>query len=236
MDRLIRALVGGAGLAAILGLLHGEAQGAPPGTAPPQIVARLLQSPPITPNLFGTTALRISAKRFWSEWERARRDASASPELRQLIAPARALSRRQQIAFVQSAVDHRIKWRSDATEWGRHDYWASAAETLRHGYGDMEDRAIVKMQALRALGVPTNDLYLTLGRDRVSGPQTVLIVRDGRTYYVLDDTGGTPYTPERRPEFQPVLTFGYGASWVHSGPMAKTRIAGGGSSARSTAF
>jgi hypothetical protein len=43
----------------------------------------------------------------------------------------------------------------------------------------------------------------------------VLVVRDGLHYYILDDTGGTPYRPEQRKEFQPVLTFGYGASWVH---------------------
>ena len=88
----------------------------------------------------------------------------------------------------------------------------------------MEDRAILKMQALRSLGFASSDLYLTLGRDSVGGPQTVLIVRAGGHYYVLDDTGAPPYAPEHRPEFQPVLTFGYGASWVHM-PMHRTAVA-----------
>ena len=56
----------------------------------------------------------------------------------------------------------------------------------------MEDRAILKMQALRALGVPQRDLYLTMGRDKVGGPITVLIVRSGTRLYVLDDLGGAP--------------------------------------------
>jgi len=116
------------------------------------------------------------------------------------------------------AAFQRIHWRSDATEWGYHDYWASAAETLQHGYGDEEDRAIVKMQALRALGFPTRDLYLTMGRDKVDGPITVLIVRLGERYYVLDDTGGAPFTTDRRPEFSPMLTFGYGGFWIHGYP------------------
>ena len=107
---------------------------------------------------------------------------------------------------------------SDATEWGQHDYWASAAETLEHGAGDMEDRAIVKMQALRALGFSTRDLYLTMGRDKVGGPITVLIVRLGGRYYVLDDDGGPPFTTDKRPEFKPLMTFGYGGSWVHGYP------------------
>jgi predicted transglutaminase-like cysteine proteinase len=195
-----------------------------------------LQAPPVTPKFFGTTAIKISAKRFWSDWERARRDASSLPEMRRLIAPAIRLPRARQIAYVQSAVSRMIQWRSDTTQWGRHDYWASAAETLKRGLGDMEDRAIVKMQALRALGVPTSDLYFTLGRDTVGGPQTVLIVRDGPAYYVLDDTGGPPYRPAHRPEFHPVLTFGYGAAWVHGKAPATAKVAGKRSTGAARAF
>jgi predicted transglutaminase-like cysteine proteinase len=79
----------------------------------------------------------------------------------------------------------------------------------------MEDRAIVKMQALRTLGVPSRDLYLTLGRDRVGGPITVLIVRVGQRFWVLDDTGGAPFTTDRRPDFEPMITLGHGGSWIH---------------------
>lgn len=137
------------------------------------------------------------------------------PEMQRLIAAAVGVPRLQQIGYVQSAVSRRIGWRSDTTQYGRHDYWASAEETLRNGRGDMEDRAILKMQALRALGFSIRDLYLTLGRDTVGGPQALLIARIGNTFYILDDTGGPPYTPGERPEFQPAFTFGWGASWVH---------------------
>lgn len=178
----------------------------------------LLQQTPIAPLLAGTKAIQISAPRFWDNWERARRDASASPRMRSLIAPAGGLARLKQAAFVQKAVSQTIQWRSDATQWNRHDYWASADETLRRGYGDMEDRAIVKLQALRTLGVPTRDLYFTLARDTVGGPEAVVILRDGGDLYILDDTGGPPYTPHQRPEFHPILTFGFGASWVHADP------------------
>jgi predicted transglutaminase-like cysteine proteinase len=143
------------------------------------------------------------------------------------VAPARGLSREQQIAYVQAAVTRDIRWMSDATEWGLQDYWASAAETLQHGAGDMEDRAIVKMQALRTLGVPTRDLYLTLGRDKVGGPITVLLVRVERRFYVLDDLGGAPIPAERRQGFEPMVTLGSNNAWVHGHRYAKAPWAGG---------
>jgi len=215
MKREFAGAVGAFGLAWSIFLPNREARAQSAVKAAPAALAIATQKPAVTPALAGSIAVPISAKRFWHNWERARRDASALPQMRRLIAPALTMSRAGQIAYVQSAVTRAIKWRSDVTQWGRHDYWASAAETLGTGYGDMDDRAIVKMQALRALGTPTTDLYLTLARDAVAGPETVLIVRNGGGYYVLDDTGAAPYRPEQRKEFQPVLTFGYGASWVH---------------------
>ena len=215
---LVRALLGVAGLAGCLALLSEAARAADSAdlVQPPIIISRTVQ--PLAPALFGTVTLPIRPTRYLDDWERARRDASNVPQMQSLIAPARGLSRGQQVSYIQAAVNRLIRWRSDATEWGRHDYWASAQETLQHGVGDMEDRAIVKMQALRSLGWSTSDLFLTMGNDMVGGPITVLIVRlDGR-FYVLDDTGGAPYTTDRRPEFTPSLTFGYGGSWIHGYP------------------
>ena len=170
---------------------------------------------PVAPNVFGTIALPATISRYSDGWFRSRVDASRHPAMLRLIAPATGLSRDQQVAYIQSAVTQRIRWMSDATEWGAHDYWASAAQTLEHGAGDMEDRAIVKLQALKALGVPSRDLYLTMGRDKVGGQITVLVVRLGQRFLVLDDTGGAPFSAEHRPEFQPMLTLGANRSWIH---------------------
>jgi predicted transglutaminase-like cysteine proteinase len=168
------------------------------------------------PDMLGTRTVAIRAERFSDCLKRARADASASPKLQRLIAPARWLPPLQKIAFVQSAVTQTIHWVSDTTEWGQHDYWASASQTLARSAGDSEDRAIVKLQALRALGFGNSDLFLTLARDRVGGPITVLTVRSGGRYYILDDTGGRPYlAEERRFEFQPVMSFGMYGAWVH---------------------
>lgn len=173
------------------------------------------------PDLLGTVAVPIRAERFADSLKRAREDASSSPNLQGLVAAARTLAPFQQLLFVQRAVNLRIHWVSDATEWGQHDYWASAAQTLSRGAGDMEDRAIVKLQALRALGFSGSDLFLTLARDRVGGPLTVLTVRSGGRYYVLDDTSAAPFPAEqRRFEFEPIMSFGLYGAWIHVRPTA----------------
>jgi len=198
--------------------------------ASPALAAGPLPRAPLSPSGFtmngpdmqGTHAVMIRADRFSDSLKRAREDASGSPLLQQLIGPARALPPLQKIAFVQRAVTSGIRWLSDATEWGQHDYWASATQTLARGAGDAKNRAIVKLQALRALGFSNSDLFLTLARDRVGGPLTVLTVRNGGRYYVVDDTGGPPFLVEtRRLEFQPLMSFGMYGAWVHVPPMMK---------------
>jgi len=213
---LLRAALGSAGLAACLVLLSEVAKAADTSNIDTRPIYVIRNATP--PNFAGTMTIPIKPDRYLDNWERARRDDRRDPALQHLIAGARELMPDQQVYYVQAAVPKLIHWRSDATEWGQHDYWASAAETLQHGYGDDEDRAIVKMQALLALGFSPRNLYLTMGKDKVGGPETVLVVRQNQVYYVLDDTDGPPYPTSRRPEFTPMLTFGYGGFWIHGYP------------------
>ena len=228
--RLLRAILGGAGLVGCIGLLAGQARAdivqfipAPAAVnAPITVTGRPM---PVTPSLFGTVALPVGPGRYAAGWRRAALDASHLPSMQRLVGPARGLNRGQQIAYVQAAVTRSVRWISDATEWGQHDYWASAAETLQHGAGDMEDRAIVKMQALRSLGFPARDLYLTMGRDKVGGPITVLLVRLGDRFYIIDDLGGAPVAADVRQGFEPMVTLGHNASWIHGRRRAAPALA-----------
>ena len=190
----------------------------------------------VPPDVLGTATLPIRADRYAIEWARASQDATAVPALQQMIQPARGLDRVAQIAFVQAAVAQRIRWRSDATEWGRHDYWASARETLAHGAGDQEDRAVLKMQALRALGFSPRDLYLTIGKETIGGPPiTVLLVRLNGRYFVLDDWSGPPLPAQRRKDFVPMLSFAQGGSWIHGKRANMRSVASVASTAGTTA-
>ena len=186
---------------------------------------------PSAPAMLDTSAVPIRAERFALELGRARADGRTLPAIQRLVAPARNLRPIDKLAFVQTIVNRQVKWMSDTTLWGRHDYWATAAETLEKGAGDMEDRAIVKMQALRALGFGPNDLFLTMARDRVGGPMTVLTARiDGR-YYILDDSGAAPFDSEkRRREFSPLMSFGLAGAWMHVGKtiLSTVRVAAAG--------
>jgi predicted transglutaminase-like cysteine proteinase len=213
MQGSFRTFCGCAGLALCLGSLGFQAPAAAKPRSAPVVVTGTRQ--PVAPDLFGTAAVPMRLSRYADGWYNSRKDATRHPLMQRLIAPARGLSKEQQIAFVQTAVHHQIRWRSDATEWGAHDYWATAAETLEHRAGDVEDRAIVKLQALKALGFPGRDLYLTMGRDKVGGPLVVLVARLGNRHYVLDDTGGHPYLASSRDEFEPYMSFGSNKTWIH---------------------
>ena len=192
---------------------------------------RTLPLIPAAPAMLETSAVPIRAERFAVELGRARQDGRALPAIQRLVAPARNLKPIDKLAFVQTTVNRQVKWMSDATLWGRHDYWATAAETLQKGAGDMEDRAIVKMQALRALGFGQEDLFLTLARDKVGGPMTVLTARVGGRYYILDDSGAAPFDSEkRRREFSPLMSFGLAGAWMHVGRalMGSVKVAAAG--------
>ena len=187
------------------------------------------------PDALGTMTLPYRPARYIEQWERVNQDSAYFPALRQLVEPARNLNRIEQIQFVQSIVGRRIRWRSDATEWGHHDYWASARETLTRGAGDQEDRAILKMMALRSLGFPARDLFLTIGKETIGGPPSfVLLARTNNRYFVLDDWSGPPIPAERRTDFVPMLSFGQAGSWIH-GKKSGTRTAAATVAAGTTA-
>lgn len=222
MQRLtiVRAIAGGLGLTVGMSPLSGQARAADP--LAPMAAPVITVTGVIPPDALGTTTLPYKPTRYMEQWDRVNHDSSHVPALRQLVEPARNLSRPDQIAYVQAVVGQRIRWRSDATEWGYQDYWASARETLAHGAGDQEDRAILKMMALRALGVPARDLYLTIGKEKIGGPPIfVLLVRNGGRYLVLDDWSGPPIPAERRADFTPMLSFAQGGTWIHGKKVAR---------------
>ena len=141
--------------------------------------------------------------------------------MRALIKPAMAMTTAQKIDYVQSVVTTNIRWQSDTMLWKKHDYWASAAETLSAGAGDAEDRAILKLQALRSLGFGAHDLFLTMARDTIGGPITVLTVRQGDHFLILPDTGRAFPARSRAFEFLPLISLGMGGAWLHSKPARK---------------
>jgi predicted transglutaminase-like cysteine proteinase len=172
----------------------------------------------VQPHLFGTVAIPGPAGRWGDRWHKVAGDLSGDAELARLVAPARGMDRLAQLAFVQAAVDRRIGWRSDGTQYGARTYWASASETLASGFGDDDDRAILKYQALRALGFPRGQFYLLMGRDRVRGDYVMLAARAADRWWLLEEQGNRLVAADTRVGFEPVASFGAGRTFVHGRP------------------
>ena len=167
------------------------------------------------PDLFGTVALPAPAMPMTAKWAKVR-EFDPSSSIQSLVEPVVGLDRPRQMLFVQLVVQRTLRYRDDLQMWGEADYWASAAETLSRGGGDCEDLAIVKYQALLALGFAPGDLALSVGRDQARGDHALLLVRDGGTWWVLDDQYSRPIRSDELKGFEPVMSFsGASAQWLH---------------------
>lgn len=199
----------------LLAVLGGPAATASASAESPEVPI-VVRGTPLqrAPEVFGTVGLPVRPERYLELWRHASSGDLEAPALQRFIAPARALGRAAQLDYVQLAA-RQIRWRSDATGWGQHDYWATAAETLGVGYGDDDDLAILKMQALEALGWPARDLYLTLGHDDVAGPITVLLVRTDSDFRILDEREDHSLPVSQRTGFVPQLSFSDSGAWLH---------------------
>ena len=178
--------------------------------------AALAASPAIpAPSLFGTIALPAPDMPMTAKWAKVR---ALEPSLliQSLVEPVVGLDRPRQMLFVQSVVQRTLRYREDLQMWGQADYWASAAETLSRGGGDCEDLAIVKYQALLALGFAPANLVLSVGRDLARGDHALLLVREGDSWWVLDDKYPRPVRADDQKGFEPVMSFsGASAQWLH---------------------
>lgn len=164
-----------------------------------------------SPDAFRSVALPLGPNRFSQRWRRAAAG-GGSPRLIELISPARRMNRPAQAYFVNAALNRRIVFRPEAG-----DRWSTASETLSRSTGDCEDYAIAKMQALRALGVPDRDLFVTIGQDlAVRQAHAVLLVRLGGRFWVLDNRHDAPMLDDRYRDFMPTLSLSPdGKSWLH---------------------
>ena len=190
------------------------------GFAVPAFVVEL----PDEPAVFGTVPLPVRVKPTSTRWSLIMRASLDQPQLHALTGTAWDMAPEAQAAFVQKAVNRAVRNRSPSYDCSDDGYWAPAAETLGRGLGDCIDIAIAKMEALRLLGVPARDLYLTTGyagaravseRGRESA---ALLVRMGGSFWLLTERD-TQVIPASRgeawPDFVPIITYGVGKTWVH---------------------
>ena len=185
---------------------------------------------PDEPSVFGTVPVPIKVKPASTRWSRIMRASLDQPALLALTGTAWGMAPAAQAAYVHAAVNRAVRSRSPSYDCSDDGYWAPAGETLGRGVGDCIDIAIAKMEALRLLGVPARDLYLTTGYAGALGAtgrgreSAALLVRIGGSFWLLterDDQVIAASTAAAWPDFAPIITYGVGKTWIH-GRLVKT--------------
>lgn len=178
-------------------------------------VRPLTANVPVSPDVFGTAAIGAGVTFYDARFRRVSLADRNDPAVLAIAETLRGLSPAEQLASVQRQVLARVKWSTDLETMHVADLWANAGETLRRGAGDSEDIAIVQMQALKAAGFNSRDLYISIGRQKPVGAHIVLLARTPQGFMVLDDRVGRPMLAQSIRQFTPVLTIGEGKSWIH---------------------
>ncbi len=206
---------------ALFTLPPAEAEAAPLPECPPPAAPPVPWAPirPPAPDIFGYAAVPIGTA-LRGDW-----DAERAIELDtrrglwdELLMDAKSQSGVPLLDMVNLWVNSRLRYLED--RYG--DHWSDAQETLRNGYGDCEDYAIVKMALLAKLGVPGNDMFLVVLRDKAQLDHAVLAVRNGGELLVLDNRTDQLRRASEIEDYLPTLSY----SGPSAGLMAALRHPG----------
>ena len=133
------------------------------------------------------------------------------------VAGLRGGDRMTELRAVDAAVNA-FPYVSDAENWGRTDFWETPIEFLQHA-GDCEDFAVTKYMALRALGVPVDDMRVAVVDDRQLGvTHAVLLVAAGDRYYVLDNLTNDVVPVAAVPFYRPIYAINEHGWWNYGPP------------------
>jgi predicted transglutaminase-like cysteine proteinase len=168
---------------------------------------------PPAPNLFRMAALPIGNMPSLQKWERARADGLADREgpWSELLAQANEVTGGNPLDMVNTWVNWHVRYQEDAGP----DEWAGALSTLERGAGDCEDFAMTKMALLSALGVPADDMFLVVLRDRRNSDHAVLAVRRNGRFYILDNRTDRLQAADEIADYTPVVSYSGEFAWLY---------------------
>ncbi len=120
------------------------------------------------------------------------------------------------VAKVNAWVNRNVQFTEDQVLYGRSDFWATAAETLRRKKGDCEDIAILKYQFLANAGFDPAAIHLTLVWDAVRRrDHAVLIVKLDGVHYLLDNETDEVMLADTSHEYTARMSFSERSAWLH---------------------
>ena len=172
---------------------------------------------PVAPSLFRMVALPVgSAAAPMGKWEAARMVAiggQAGP-WNEFLAQGDRIGADNPLGAVNRWVNWRVRYVDDK----RGDEWSAASTTLSRGYGDCEDFALAKMALLQELGIPADDMFLVLLRDRAQGEHAVLAVRQDGRFHVLDNRTDKVLPADRIEDYKPIMSYSGAFAWTYGKP------------------
>ena len=168
--------------------------------------------------ILGTLSLAIKHSPFDRDWAAVSTKKVSRKTYRTLAATGARKSGdgAGQVEAVNRWVNRNIAFGEDRDVYGRADYWAPAAETLRRRIGDCEDFAIAKMELLSALGISRDKMRLVVARDLVrNADHAVLVVTMEQGTVMLDNMTDQLLDARLPNDYRPIMSFSQNAKWVH---------------------
>jgi predicted transglutaminase-like cysteine proteinase len=166
------------------------------------------------PNLAMFPKWRGTMERFAKEQESCPSGQCDRTTWGRMIEALRGKDRMEQLRSVNRAMNER-RYITDPINWGVPDYWASPFQFLRKN-GDCEDYAIAKFEALRAIGVPNEDMRIVVLQDlnlRIAHGILVVYVEDRA--WVLDNQIRSVVQADTIRHYRPVYSLNEEGWWMH---------------------
>jgi hypothetical protein len=159
--------------------------------------------------LFGLACCLLAS----SAWSVAAPGQSSQAEWMNAMQAGQKLSLPSKVMRTRVLFNH-IAWTPDTDPDG---HWATPAELLRKGSGDLLDLVTAYYFTLRGMGVASSDIRMFFGRIRTLDepvPHLLLALRgaDGTTYFI-DPLRDTAMTDEAPSEFRPTLALNESGAW-----------------------
>jgi predicted transglutaminase-like cysteine proteinase len=204
------------------------------------------------PVLLGTTEFRAPSLAALPQWQRVLQKIEAERSIYRACAAAeadcpslgaaawQAMIRKQAGRAPLDQLDtvnrflNGWRYREDAGNYGRRDYWATPLEFLLRS-GDCEDYAIVKYVTLRKLGFAAEQLRLVVVHDAVRDlAHAVLAVYLDDQVYILDNLTRAVLPQEETRQYVPYYSINETTRWAHVTP-ARALVSSSASSHAPTA-
>lgn len=126
-------------------------------------------------------------------------------------------TKKETLIAVNNYVNSKIQYRADQDVWNKSDYWASPAESFAKGQGDCDDYAIAKYFTLKQLGFNENDMRLVVLKDKSKDEiHAVLAVRNGTSYYILDNQLEDVTPAVSITSYEPIYSINRTSWWRHN--------------------